>query len=263
MKICLEKLGLIVAVVSVLSACGGGGGGGTDGAGNTVTPSPFVVGDLNLGKFSITGNTVMRGPFGNSVSAICWQKGAPTGVQSQIDSANFNCPGMNGQTGGGFRGILDFQAIHPVKNTLVTVAGESITADLVSNGSVWSNLAKGEAYGYSSTYSWSNATSNYPALIGRSTTFNISFKGAAPAVPTGLVAKIHNQVDISLTLYTKDQFGDDVGKSYPVFSKKYEGDFAEAATINLDPKAYDSVNTISSVFMSVTVSNKVLATRGS
>ena len=256
------KLLLSASVIATLVACGGGGG-GTASSGSTVPPSPFVVGDLNLGKFSITGNTVMRGPFGNTSTAICWQKGAPTSVQTQIDSANINCTfGMNARSGPFSNGILQFQTEDPVKNVLVTVAGESITADLISNGSVWSNLAKGEAYGYSSTYSWSNATSNYPASIGGSTAFNISFKGAAPVLPTGLVAKIQNQIDISLTLYTKDQFGNDVGKSYPVFSKKYEGDFAESATINLDPKAYDSVNTISSVFMFVTVSNKVMATRG-
>ena len=259
MKISQPIAGL--CLTALLSACGGGGGGEST---TLVTPTPvpadtsFKVVDFVQGHFSIVGETVLKPPFSNNRSTYCYIKGNNAAVDTALAALDLNCQnGMYGGTGGSVQDFpIQSWSNSPARFTSTATAAKSLDVDITGVGSLISDLKRGESYGSGITYSWSN----FPGITG-ATKFDFSYKNSSSAGQTGLLTTTTNKVDIGVTLYTTNSFGQDIGVYYPVMSKQYDGDFSDSSTVTFDPKTYDPNSTARTVQLTVKIRHLIKFTR--
>ncbi len=247
--------GFCLAVL--LSACSGGGSSG--GNGQTIPATPFKVVDFSQGRFSIAGETVLQPPFSNNSSTYCYIKGNSAAVDVALAAFDWNCTnGMYGGTGGL---VQDFSIQSwfnsPTRYISTATAAKSLDVDITGVGSVISALKSGESYGSGITYSWSHS----PTLSTNPTKLDFSYKNSSSTNQTGLLTATTNKVDIGVTLYTRNSFGQDIGIYYPVVAKQYDGDFSDSSAINLDPKTYDPNSAAWAVMLTVKVRHLIKFTR--
>jgi hypothetical protein len=242
------------ALLSLLAGCGGGGGNANANVGD-LPVTPFKVVDFAQGRFSIVGETVVKPNFSNTADSYCITKRSSAAVDADLAATSFHCNVVSGS--GPIQDwsnpfVLSSANNGPAHLVGTAIAGKSLDVDMTGVGSVISNLKSGESYGYGRAYSWSN-------FIGTNTTkFDFSYKSANSAVQTGLLAATTNKVDIVVTLYRTDSFGQTKRSDYPVVTKQYAGDFTDSVTV--DPKTYDLTG-VGSIGLTVGITHLIKFTR--
>ena len=83
------KILSILGTVAVLAACGGGDGGGSTSPQPSVVTPPIQVGDFSVGKFSATGDTVLKPNFYSSGQAQGGYGGTIKGIQAALIKMDF------------------------------------------------------------------------------------------------------------------------------------------------------------------------------
>jgi hypothetical protein len=238
------RTSLLLFSIALISACGGGGGGTASSQAPVVTP-PVQVGDFNLGKFSATGDTVLKPNFSNSGQTQGSYKGTTQGIQAALANMDFvnlgllNTPeasrlsSFGGSVDWGFLGLNNLTDA-PVKLTYATEAGKKFEWDYSGIGSVISGLAVGQALGLATNYRWAN----FPDQNSGPKILNFSYAKSTQNTPAGIQPLVKHRIVVTVSLYWNDQFNQARSTSFPILSEVFENDFNKTISVSTSSTDY-------------------------
>lgn len=256
----------------IVTACGGGGGNSTPTA--TSPAAPLQIADFSVGKFTATGDTVLKPNFSNIGGAYCVFSGTLTGIQTALSPLSgldlLNCPRqltgltfMEGGSGTSPEYIATspprLSTNSPIKVTGTATAGQTFSFENSGIGSILSALSVGQARATSNSYFWMN----FPSSSTGTTTLNFSYVTTAGSAPSALQTFVQHKIDVAVTMYWYDQFNQAQGQTFPILTQTFENDFTKSITFSINPADYPFPHTFAGLALRTSINSATIVGRKS